>query len=112
MKGFWIALLLLLMLTGGVFLTAHRVDGVLDAMTETLTENRLDELKRLWEKNGALLRLTLHQGEMTQIDERLAALNAAASLGDESAYRMEAARLLSALSRVRESVSPSLLDIF
>lgn len=112
MRGFWIALLLLVGLTVGVFWTAHRVDGVLGDLIWALTEGRLEEAVRLWEQHGLLLQLTLHQGESAQIDERLAALKSAASLGDEPILEVERARLLSALRRARDTVSPSLSDIF
>lgn len=112
MKGFWIALLLLLALTLSIFWAAHKVDGVLGALTEELLRKNLSEVDRLWEQNRRLLRLTLHQGEMIQIEERLAALKSAASLGDESASEIERARLLCSLRRARDTVSPSLSDIF
>ena len=112
MKGFWIALVLLLTLTVGVFWTAHRVDDALKELTAALTTRSFEESESLWEKHKRLLRLTLHQGEMTQIDERLAALLSAASLGDEATLEIERARLLSVLLRARDTVSPSLSDVF
>jgi hypothetical protein len=112
MKGFWVALILLLALTVAVFTAAHKVDGVLSSLTEALLRDDLFAFERLWERHEPLFRLTLHRGETAQIDERLAALKAAASLGDASAYALERARLLSAISRVGDTVSPSLFDLF
>ena len=112
MKGFWVALVLLLALTVAVFTAAHRVEGVLSSLTEALLRDDLPALEHLWKRHEPLFRLTLHRGETTLIDERLAALKAAASLGDESAYALERTRLFSAISRVGDTVSPSLFDLF
>ncbi len=112
MRGFCVALLLLAALCVGVFVSAHRVNAVLSELTETLKEQGIDATERLWRSHGLLLRLTLHRSEISQIDERLAALKSAASLGDTVSLEIERARLLSALRRARETISPSLSDIF
>ena len=79
MKGFWVALILLLALTVTIFPTARRVDGALGELGEALLLGELSRAEAIWQEHSLLFRLTLHQAEVIQIDERLAALFSAAA---------------------------------
>ena len=112
MKEFWIALFLLLAITLGVFLSSCKVSDSLDTLRRTLEEDRYSEAAAIWERRRLLFTLTLDREALGQIEERLAALQSAASLGDRSDIATEKAKLLKAISRLKESVTPSLADIF
>ena len=112
MKEFWIAIFLLLAITLGVFLSSHKVGDSLDALSTALEGDRYSEAAAVWERSRLLFTLTLDREALGQIEERLAALRSAASFGDRSDVATEKAKLLKAISRLKESVTPSLADVF
>ena len=118
MKTFVIALLLLLGVCLGVFFGARVAGGGIDALRECAEgmnpQNPCDtvaELYRIREKHLPALLLTVQRTDLREIEETLAALSGAASVGDASALAIERERLLSRLDGIRATVLPRWLDI-
>ena len=111
MKFFCVAILLLVSLTVCILFTAFRVEGVLSEMILALEQRELAAFRVMIQRHDLLLRLAIPQNELSEIEERLSALERAASLSDTLHTEIELARLLSVIRRARSTVAPSLSDL-
>ncbi len=123
MKAFIGAILILLLLVGGVtantLFMRQRSDALLQAAIALPAGAakgappcpEAEALLRLWEKTRPIAAVTVSAARLEKIDSTLGKMKIAWDAGDDDAYREAKAELILLLSRLRAMESLSLLSI-
>lgn len=118
MKLAILTLLLLAAVITGVFWGSHAASEAIEELIQRAQElpgspslPAVDELLALWDKKESSLILTINKSELSEVDDRLAALRGAAIANDCPRFLTERERVIRAFMRLQDATDYGIRDI-